>query len=307
MSRAQVALAREESRRKLHERIEIFERDEYVREFHRMTPFKIPTVIAAAGSGMTCAGRNSLNRYLRATGFSGLEVETSRETQILFSIMEKEPIMSRSIMQLPVKVPGKEQLAFLLVPVLDENQRQRDFPIKLSEHILPYAVDRTLYPTVIVTKAGLTYDLYPFPSEVGCYDEGQTVIFSKENLLSKKELEQELAKGFVCVAFNKLNGEERSLCGTTHKGFIPKELHEKPNSATGESHQGAKGSKKVGEDQVVLFDVDIQSWRSCKYSSITQLRVRLHPYDTFPGTLANREEYFSHEYFNQCMQVSSGC
>ena len=158
MSRAQVALAREESRRKLHERIEIFERDEYVREFHRMTPFKIPTVIAAAGSGMTCAGRNSLNRYLRATGFSGLEVETSRETQILFSIMEKEPIMSRSIMQLPVKVPGKEQLAFLLVPVLDENQRQRDFPIKLSEHILPYAVDRTLYPTVIVTKAGLAGD-----------------------------------------------------------------------------------------------------------------------------------------------------
>ena len=97
MSRALVALAREESRKKLHERIEMFERDEYVREFHRMTPFKIPTVVAAAGSGMTCAGRNSLNRCLRATGFSGVEVETSRETKILFSLMETEHIFSRSI------------------------------------------------------------------------------------------------------------------------------------------------------------------------------------------------------------------
>ena len=108
--------------------------------------------------------------------------------------METEPILSRSIMQLPVKVPGKDQLAFLPVPVLDENQHQKDLPIKLSEHILPYAVDRTLYPTVIVTKAGLTYDLYPFPCEVDCYDEGQTVIFTKENLLPKKNLSRSWQK-----------------------------------------------------------------------------------------------------------------
>ena len=38
---------------------------------------------------------------------------------------------------------------------------------------------------------------------------------TKENLLPKKKLEQELAKGFVCVVFKKLNGEERTLCGTT--------------------------------------------------------------------------------------------
>ena len=96
------------------------------------------------------------------------------------------------------------------------------------------------------------------------------------------------------MVFTKLNGEERTLRGTTNEGFIPKELH------------GGESGWKIGEDQIVMFDVDIQSWRSCKYSSITQLRVRLHPYDTFPGTLANREEYFSHEYFNQCMQVSPG-
>merc|ERR1719234_1333717 len=108
-----------------------------------MTPLKIPTLIAAAGSGMTCAGRNSLNRYLMATGFSGVEVETSRESEILYSAMEKKPILSRSLMQLPVKVPGRDQLVFLEVPVLDENDRQRDVPIKLKESILPSAADRT--------------------------------------------------------------------------------------------------------------------------------------------------------------------
>ena len=75
-------------------------------------------------------------------------------------------------------------------------------------------------------------------------------------------------------------GEERTLRGTTNTGFIPKELHRKSNSATDDQ-----------VDNLVMFDVDIQSWRSCKYSSIIQLRVRLHPYDTFPGTVANREEY----------------
>ena len=229
---------------------------------------------------MTCAGRNSLRRYLMATGFSGVEVETSRETQILYSSIEKKPILSRSIMQLPVKVPGRDQLVFLEVPVLDENDRQRDFPIKLRESILPSAVDCILYPTVIVPKAAQVYDLFPFPAEGDCYDEKQTVSFPKANgdpLLPKDELEQELARGIVCVV---LTGEERTLRGTTNKGFIPRELHRNSNSAIDDQ-----------VDTLVVFDIDIQSWRWCKYSSIIQLRVRLHPYDTFPGTVADNEEY----------------
>ena len=258
-----------------------------------MTPFKIPTVVlAAAGSGMTCAGRNSLNRYLRATGFLGVEVETAKETPVIFSSLETETLMSHSTMKLPVKVPGRQELVFLKIPILDENERLRDFPIKLSEHLLPQADDRTLYPTVLVPKSGKAYDLFPFPAEGDCYDEGQTVVYNNEDgepLLSKNELEQELAKGIVCVEFTKLNGEERTLRGTTNVGFIPGELH--PNSPP---------IKQIGEDQVVMFDVDIQSWRSCKYSNINELRVRLHPYNTFPGTLANLEEYF-----NQCNGLGS--
>lgn len=312
-SSPQVAAAREEARRKLHERIEIFERDEQTIEFHRMTPYKMPTVIAAAGSGMTCAGRNSLNRYLRATGFSGVEVEISKETAVRFSIMDTELLRSHSIMKLPVKVPGRKELVFLEVPILDENDRFRDFPIKLGEYLLPHDDGRTLYPTVLVKKSGKAYDLFPFPAEGDCYDEGQTVIHNKEEgeaLLPKDQLEKELARGIVCVVFIKLNGEERTLRGTTNEGFIPKELHGRSSSATDESNEGAnlaqvarsvkeKEGKKIGEDQVVMFDVDIQSWRSCRYSNITQLRVRLHPYNTFPGSVATLEEYF-----NLCTQLS---
>jgi len=288
MSRTEVAKAREEIRKKLHARIEAFEKDKHTIEFHRFTPYKCPTFAAAAGSGMTCAGRNSLNRYLRATGFFGLEVETSRETEIFYSYVEEKPILSRSIMKLPVKVPGKHQLVFLCVPVLDENEQQRDFPIKLPEHILPRADGRTLYPEVRVPKSGKTFDLHPFPSEPDCYDEGQTVVYTKkerELSLSMKDLEKELATGIVYVVFRKLNGKERTLYGTTNKGFIPEEEHPK-------SDPDHEGSQQVGEDQVKMFDIDLQEWRSCRYSKISQVRVKLHTYNTFPGTFATREEYF---------------
>ena len=42
-----------------------------------------------------------------------------------------------------------------------------------------------------------------------------------------------------------------------------------------------------------MFDIDIQSWRSCRYANIIELRVKLHPYNTFPGTLEDQEAYFS--------------
>ena len=114
-SAPQVAEAREEARKKLHKKIEIYEKSQ-AREFHRTFPFKIPTAIAAAGSGMQCAGRNSLNRYLRATGFSGVEVETAQETPVMFSRLETEPLMSHSIMKLPVKVPGRTIWSFSWFP-----------------------------------------------------------------------------------------------------------------------------------------------------------------------------------------------
>merc|ERR1719507_1833986 len=160
----------------------------------------------------------------------------------MFSAFETEPLMSNSIVKLPVKVPGREKLVFLEVPILDETDRLRDFPIKLGEYLLPQDDGRTLYPTVRVKKSGKAYDLFPFPAEGDCYDEGQTVIHNKEEggaLLPKEELEKELARGIVCVVFIKLNGEERTLRGTTNEGFIPNELHGRSSSAADESNEGA--------------------------------------------------------------------
>ena len=105
--------------------------------------------------------------------------------------------------------------------------------------------------------SGLVYDLYPFPAVGDSYDEKQTVIFSKARggpLLPKKQLEQQLSKGIVCVLFEKLR-EERTLRGTTYQDFIPKSLQGKSHSATDESNEGAETANKIGEDQVVMFDV----------------------------------------------------
>ena len=44
-SAAEVAAAREETRKKLHEKIESYEKGELGQEYHRTYPFKIPTAI----------------------------------------------------------------------------------------------------------------------------------------------------------------------------------------------------------------------------------------------------------------------
>ena len=280
---AHVAAARELSRRKLHDKIDKYEEDETRTEPNRITPFKIATAIATAGEGMTCAGRNSLNRYLRATGFSGVEVETTKKTKVYgFRNNETKYIMSHSVMKLPVKIPGKGKLGFVMVPILDKNPRIRDIPITLSEDKIPHVDDCFLYPLVSVPKTRKVYDLFPFPAEGDCYDEGQTRVYTNE--LSKEDIEKELEVGIVRIVFLKLNGEERTMRGTTNKGFIPTRLHARSN----EVRQGR-------EDQIVVFDIDIQSWRSCRFSSILQLSVRLHPYDTFPGTAQNLEEFVNQQ------------
>ena len=263
MSRNQVTLAQEESRKKLHERIETFENNTNSNtiEVHRVTPFKIPTFVSVGSTGNTSAGRNSLNRYLRATGFSGLEVEISKETKVFF---EKEPILSRSVMSLPVKVPGKDKLEYVEVPVLDESERARDSPIKLPTWVLPgfktNGKETQMYPEINVPKSGLTYDLFPFPAEPECNDEKQTVTYTKTKNglpLLQTELEKELAIGIVFVRFRKLNGKVRTMYGTSNLGFIPKKMHPK--------NSNQEGSKQAGMDQVKMFDIGIQQWRSCRY------------------------------------------
>ena len=113
---AHVAAARESSRRKLHDKIDKYEEDETRTEPNRSTPFKIATAMATAGKGMAGAGRNSVNRYLRATGFAGVEVETTKKTKVYgFRNNEAKYIISHSVMKLPVKIPGKGKLESVMV------------------------------------------------------------------------------------------------------------------------------------------------------------------------------------------------
>ena len=120
-----VAAARESSRRQLHENIADYETNEERIELNRFTPLMIPTaIIATTGKRTTCAGRNSVNRYLRATGFSGVEVETTKKTKVYgFRNNEAKYIISHSVMKLPVKIPGKGKLESVMVPILEKNSR----------------------------------------------------------------------------------------------------------------------------------------------------------------------------------------
>ena len=73
---------------------------------------------------------------------------------------------------------------------------------------------------------GEVYDLFPFPAGEGYYDEGQTRVFTKEEIdeeLSKEMIEEDLEIGIVHVVFRKRDGSKRTLRRTTNRGFIPRE------------------------------------------------------------------------------------
>ena len=116
-----------------------------------------------------------------------------------------------------------------------------------------------------VQKAGEVYDLFPFPAGEGCYDEGQTKVFTKEEIdeeLSKEMIEEDLEKGIVHVVFRKRDRAKRILRGTTNRGFIPRSKHPKEGGL----------EKRAREDQISVFDIDIQDWRSFRFSSVLQVK-----------------------------------
>ena len=131
------------SLKELHEKIDKFESgDGSVVEFHRMTPLKGPTTILTAASD-SCAGRNRINRYLKATGMRAMEVAAAK--QLYFSAIEQQTLFTESIMMLPVKVPGKgkglgpedDAVKYITVQVIDgPDDRARNFPIKFNQGAL---------------------------------------------------------------------------------------------------------------------------------------------------------------------------
>jgi len=87
---------------------------------------------------------------------------------------------------------------------------------------------------------------------------------SPKLLESKKQgIVDELRKGLVNLSFKKVNGDLRIMIGTLCEDFIP------------ESEIPEKGKERPeNENLVVLFDTEVQGWRSFRTENLVEYRIR---------------------------------
>lgn len=78
-------------------------------------------------------------------------------------------------------------------------------------------------------------------------------------MISREELLQELSKTTLTVTFTKKDGTDRTMKCTRSTSVIPTEFHPK-NETEVES-----------TDNVRVFDVDLQAWRSFNYSTVKEV------------------------------------
>lgn len=74
----------------------------------------------------------------------------------------------------------------------------------------------------------------------------------------KKELEEILEEKHLTVTFTKADGTERSMRCTRDFSVIPVENH-------------PKGSVTVSTDQIRVWDLEKEAWRSFNHSAITNV------------------------------------
>lgn len=244
---------REAARSTLHRRIDAFELSDSTDigtsefSFHRSVPIKNPTVVLT-GACDNVAGRNSINRYLAATGFTALTKVRQEmpdmirisptDTLSLEEMMINGPLSN--VVSLPVKIPGKaSELSYVDVTVLDGPlDRHRNLPIKLNQRVCPegcggvmigegYISSKTslrfnststtnqsesklqvLLPSVDVPKCGAAFDFFPYPSDH--WDEGLTQIYGKTNLPEMGDLVSFLDAGIVKITLVSVEEESDS-------------------------------------------------------------------------------------------------
>ena len=159
-------------RNKLHARIHDFEHGDTDKiEFHRLTPLKSPTVILT-GHSDNCAGRNSIDRFCLATGLKA--TYNQRGGKVFFSAIEPE-VDFQSMVFLQIKIPGERELVEVEMAVFDDNDFNRDLPIKFNQGIhfgdsmgmntSGFLKDGAIiFPRLKIPKCGSAFDFYPFPS-----------------------------------------------------------------------------------------------------------------------------------------------
>jgi hypothetical protein len=93
-----------------------------------------------------------------------------------------------------------------------------------------------------------------------------STLSEKDFKLFKKWLKGHLAFGPVTVTFTKKDGTERVMNCTTNKELVPpvevKETVEKKE-------------RKVNEDTMPVYDLEVKAWKSFRWDSIKQVRFEL--------------------------------
>ena len=85
-------------------------------------------------------------------------------------------------------------------------------------------------------------------------------MMTPKQIESKKQgIVNELREGTVHLQFKKVNGDLRNMIGTLNRDLIPAEKHPQEGK-----------ERKETENLVVLFDTEVQDWRSFRTENLVE-------------------------------------
>ena len=85
-------------------------------------------------------------------------------------------------------------------------------------------------------------------------------MMTPKQIESKKQgIVDELREGIVHLQFKKVNGDLRNMIGTLNRDLIPAEKHPLEGK-----------ERKETENLVVLFDTEVQDWRSFRTENLVE-------------------------------------
>lgn len=102
-----------------------------------------------------------------------------------------------------------------------------------------------------------------------------TLQSEKDFNLFKKWLKSHLEFGPVTVVFTKKDGSERVMECTTNPDLVPQEPVHVTNTDNPIDFPAVKKVKKLNEDIMSVYDIEVKGWRSFRWDSIKQVRFQL--------------------------------
>lgn len=96
----------------------------------------------------------------------------------------------------------------------------------------------------------------------------------KDTKLFKRWLKSHLAYGPVTVVFTKKDGSERVMECTTNSSLVPV-VEEKVHTTNTDNPVDFPTTKKLNEEIMSVYDLEVKGWRSFRWDSIKQVRFEL--------------------------------